>query len=130
MVFSRRCEFISDIQALLSRPVSVPDTAVDTESNLSSKVLRRNLYRLGFPPNKFEKYEGDLDELAYRRHNIAHGVNDDPIRRDLYVRLERNAVGFMEELVFSIIDSTEQSSFLKKLIPAAQGALASNGLNP
>jgi hypothetical protein len=117
-VFCRQCEFISDIEALLSRPVNVPDSAVDTESNLNSKVLRRNLYRLGFPANKFEAYESDLDELVYRRHSIAHGIDFDPVRRDLYLRLEKNAFGFMDDLSLSIIDATEQSAFLKKTVPA------------
>lgn len=112
-IFSRRCEFMAEIQNLLSRPINIPDDAVDTESNLTSKVLRRNLFRIGFPPNKFALYDNDLDELVYRRHNIAHGVDLTPVRKDLYERLQRMAFNFMDELTLAIVTAVEKSEYLR-----------------
>jgi hypothetical protein len=118
-IFSRQCEFVAEVGSLMNRAVSVPDGAVDTESNLDSKVLRRNLFRLGFPVGRFASYEEDLDELVYRRHSIAHGDDFNPVRRDLYERLQRAAFHFMDELTLSIVESVESSEYLRKPVPAA-----------
>jgi hypothetical protein len=117
--FGRRRDFIAAMQRLMARPVIVPDDAVDTESNLNSKVLRRNLYRLGFSVQTFAQYDGDLDELVYRRHSIAHGIDLNPIRKDLYEKLERVAFQFMDELVLSIVDSIETSGYLRASVVTA-----------
>lgn len=118
-IFSRQCEFIGQVENFLSRPVNVPDEAVDTESNLSSKVLRRNLFRLGFAPDRFASYESELDELVYRRHSIAHGIDLDPVRKDQYEKLQKGAFQFMDELTLSIIAAIESSEYLRKAAPAA-----------
>jgi hypothetical protein len=117
--FSRQCEFIAEVDGLLSSAVTVPDEAVDTETNLNSKVLRRNLYKLGLPVEKFESYEDDLNELVYRRHSIAHGVDDNPIKKDLYDKLQRSAFNFMDELILEIIAAIESTSFMRKTPSAA-----------
>jgi hypothetical protein len=118
-VFCRQREFMGGIDELLSRPLSIPDGAVDTESNLNSRVLRRNLFRLGFSPDKFSSYESDLDELVYRRHSIAHGIDIGPVRRDVYERLYRAALQFMDELALGIVDAIQTSGYLRKTAPAA-----------
>src|SRR5579863_880341 len=91
----------------------------DTESNLSSKVLRRNRYRLGFPVDKFASYETALDELVHRRHEIAHGFDLNPVARALYEKLQRAAFGFMEDLPLSIVAAVEASEYLRRPMPAA-----------
>lgn len=118
-VFCRQRDFIRQIDQLLAAPLKLADGAVDTESNLNSKVLRRNLFRLGFPADKFSSYENDLDELVYRRHDIAHGLNFDTVRKQLYERLQRSAFSFMDELTLAIVDSVENSRYLRNAAPAA-----------
>jgi hypothetical protein len=113
-VFARRCQFISELDNLLGRPLMVPDDAVDTESNLNSKVLRRNLFRLGFPVDLLASYEDDLNELVYRRHNIAHGIDLSPVRKDIYEKLRKAAFEFMDELTLSIVGAVENFGYLKK----------------
>lgn len=39
--------FVKHHDEILNRPIDIPDSAVDTEHNLKSKVLKQNLYRLG-----------------------------------------------------------------------------------
>jgi HEPN superfamily RiboL-PSP-like protein len=116
--FSRQCEFIGDVKNFLNRPVNVPDEAVDTESNLNSKVLRRNLFRLGFAPDLLTSYDDDLNELVYRRHGIAHGIDIDPVGKDIYDRLKRAAFQLMDELTLLIVQAVEASEFLRKGAPA------------
>ena len=82
-------------------------------SNLDSKVLRRNLFKLGFPQDRFKSYERNLNELVYRRHGIAHGVDINIIPKGAYDRLEKAAFDFMEELTLLIVDALETSQYLK-----------------
>lgn len=112
--FCRRREFVAGLDGLLSRTVLVPADAVDTESNLSSRVLRRNLYKLGLPAEAFEGYEPDLDELVHRRNNIAHGVQVNPVAADLYDRLRRSTFGFMDELALLVVGAIEKGSYLRQ----------------
>lgn len=112
-VFSRQRDFIAKVDSLLRRQVNVPDEAVDTESNLNSKVLRRNLFRLGFPLDRFADYESNLNELVYRRHGIAHGVDINAIPKGAYEKLQKAAFNFMDELTLSIVDAIETSQYLR-----------------
>jgi HEPN superfamily RiboL-PSP-like protein len=45
------------------------------ESNLKPVVLRKILFRLGFPPETFASHEGTIHRLVNRRNNIAHGLS-------------------------------------------------------
>jgi hypothetical protein len=98
---------------LLKRPLSLSDEAIDTENNLNSKVLRRNLYRLGLDAGKLSDYEEDLDELAGRRHRIAHGIDLDPIRNDVYEKLRTSAFHFMDGLILAIVGAFENNEYLR-----------------
>lgn len=73
---------------LLSQPLIIEDTAVDTESNLWYVVLQKNLYRLGLPTDMFEEYRSDIDNLVNRRNTIAHGSRTDGVADTEYVRWE------------------------------------------
>jgi hypothetical protein len=79
-IFARQREFIAELPRFLSRTLEVPDTAVNTEDNLSSRVVKRNLYRLGFPEDLLSGYHAALDELVKRRNNIAHGADSDSVK--------------------------------------------------
>lgn len=51
----RRVNLLESSSNLLSQPLIIEDTAVDTESNLWYVVLQKNLYRLGLPTDMFEE---------------------------------------------------------------------------
>lgn len=113
-IFCRRRDFVAEMDDLLDRTVYVPVEAVDTESNLSSKVLRRNLFKLGLSLGAFADYESDLDELVHRRNNIAHGVDAGMVASRVYEKLQRSAFGFMDVLTLSIVGAIEAGSYLRK----------------
>jgi hypothetical protein len=117
-VFCRRRDFIAELENLLNRQAQLPEEVVDTESNLSSKVLRRNLFRLGFPVDMFLNYEENLNVLAYRRHNIAHGVDPSPVASGLYEKLQKAAFQFMDELTLNIVAAIETSRYLRNATEA------------
>jgi hypothetical protein len=115
LVFTRRCEFVRELESMMDVPLSVPDAAVNTESNLKGSVLRANLARLGFAVDLLEKHEGDLDELANRRHNIAHGIDESIVRATDYERMQRAVFEAMDLIVLSIVDALERESYLRPI---------------
>lgn len=116
-IFARQREFITEIPRLLARPLMVPDTAVNTEDNLSSQVIRRNLYRLGFSEDLLSDYHAPLDELVNRRNNIAHGADSDPVKETDYERLRKAVFHTMDELTLSIVSAIENSQFARPAAP-------------
>ncbi|MEO1060561.1 MAG: MAE_28990/MAE_18760 family HEPN-like nuclease [Actinomycetota bacterium] len=73
----RETHFVLRLRSLDTEPIELDiDRVVSLESNLSSDVLKRILYRVGISPT-------DLDRTLYRslefvrrtRHDVAHGVH-------------------------------------------------------
>ena len=118
-VLARQREFIATLPQLLARPLNVPDTAVNTEDNLSSQVVKRNLYRLGFPETLLSEYHGELDELVKHRNNIAHGADGDPVKEADHERLRKAVFQAMDEMTLSVVAAVENTQFLKPAAPAA-----------
>jgi hypothetical protein len=112
-IFARQREFITELPGLLARTLLVPDTAVNTEDNLTSHVIRRNLYRLGFPEHVLSEYHAEFDELVNRRNNIAHGADADPVKESDYERLRKAVFQAMDELALTIVEAFENASFRK-----------------
>lgn len=117
-IFCRRRDLIVELENLLNRRAQLEDDVVDTESNLNSKVLRRNLFRLGFPVDMLLDYEEDLNTLANRRHNIAHGVDPSPVKSRVYEELQKAAFQFMDELTLNIVGAIETSRYLRTAVSA------------
>ncbi len=70
---AREQRFIEDFDKITATVVEIPDHVVDTESNLKSAVLKRNLYRLGLDYPAVEPHSGTLNRLLGVRNAIAHG---------------------------------------------------------
>jgi hypothetical protein len=70
-LLARERSFIENFGRITSQRVEIPDHAVDTKSNLSSIVLKRNLYGLQYPI--VAKHGGTIDRLLGVRNAIAHG---------------------------------------------------------
>jgi hypothetical protein len=111
-VAARRRDFFSEYEAMMRRPLELPEETVNTESNLSSKVLRRNLFRLGFPEKSMNEYETALDELVNRRNSIAHGDDDSVVKATDYGRLQKAVFGAMDFLALMIVDALDQARYL------------------
>jgi RiboL-PSP-HEPN len=71
-------------------------TAIDTESNLSSKVFREIVWCLGIDYGPFEPSEKILDSrLLGKRNHIAHGEELD-VDTNEYLELHERVMGLME----------------------------------
>jgi hypothetical protein len=111
-IVARRRDFIAEYENILRRRILLPDSTVNTESNLGSTVMRRNLFRLGFSEDRMAEYDQSLDELVNRRNNIAHGSDDSIVKATDYDRLQKSVFRAMDELALVIVDAIDQSSYL------------------
>jgi len=113
LMFARHRDFLVEFASLSARPICVPENVVNTEDNLGSEVLRRNLFRLGFPVDLLEAYEVALEELRNRRNGIAHGSDDSTVRDKSFEPLRKAVFDTMDDLTLAIVVAVERRHFLR-----------------
>lgn len=95
------------------------DSAIDTESNLSSAVFHNILRSVGLDPSNYETKAHLIDEsLLKRRNNIAHGAYLDVAAAD-WRQLADEIITMLRQLKTEIENAVALSSFK---IPAPQQA--------
>lgn len=109
----RRINLLESSTNLLSQPLVIEETAVDTESNLWYIVLQKNLYRLGLPTDMFQEHKGKIDGLVNRRNHIAHGSQHDGIEEKEYQKWEECIKDIMESIVRKIYFYANNEKYLK-----------------
>lgn len=112
--FGRERNFLESLDAFWSKSCAVPDSVVDTESNLSDIVLRKNLFRLGFPAEIFAAHDGSIQHLLRRRNNIAHGADKAGLEEKKYLELEAAVSRIANALIILITDYLREKLYLKK----------------
>lgn len=115
--YARRKEFVERIDELLSRPVSLPEDLVDTESNLTPTILRRMLFMVGLDHGKLDHYEAAVSELVARRNSIAHGASRKGIVKSDYERLEAAVFAGMKEMVNTLESALNAKEYLRPVPP-------------
>jgi hypothetical protein len=96
--FAREREFVEQSVVVLSSPLAIPDAVINTENNLWPIVLKKNLFRLGLPHERFEHLDKPLKMLVNTRNEIGHGASRTPIQWALYEKLRDSALEIMKEL--------------------------------
>jgi hypothetical protein len=120
--FARQSEFAGRIEEAFERIIDIPiDDVVDTESNLTPVVVRKNLFRLGFTHEEFKEEESTINELLRRRNDIAHGSARTGVPVASYTNLESAVVGVMKRVVVVVFDYLNGRKFARP----AGGVLAS-----
>ena len=113
--FARQVEFLEALDELHEKLVTLPvDEVVDMESNLKPIVLRKVLYRLGFPPDYFAADEGALHRLLGRRNNIAHGAQRGGIEQEELDTLEAATIRIQSRVMIELTTALVDRQFLKK----------------
>ena len=111
--YCRHVDFISELDRFMNRRIYIPDKLIDTESNLKREVLRKLLYRLGFPYDIFVNHEGKIECLLNIRNEIAHGrYSIKGIEQDQYESLEKAIYEVMTGLIKILMNSLESQSYL------------------
>lgn len=119
-LFAREREFIERTSDFLGRKVFIPDKVVDTESNLKPIVLRKNLYKLGLPHNRFSSIEPDIDMLLNLRNNIAHGATKDGIPERRYEQLRESAFRIMKTISIELTEAVSEKWY-QKITSSSEG---------
>jgi len=112
--FARHREFIEQSARFEDRLVNIPETLVDTESNLKPTVLRKNLYRLGFPHEQLRHVEGDINKLLNYRNKIAHGASTAGIEYQEYLDLRDAAFRIMDEVKRMVLEAIQNRHYLRQ----------------
>lgn len=112
--FARQVDLVIELNDLWNCKVEIPESIVDVESNLKPMVLRKLLYRLGFPYNIFQKHEGLINHLINLRNSIAHGVYKSGLDDKEYNDIEKSIFDMMSELKKIIIEALTSRLYLKR----------------
>lgn len=112
-IFDREREFVQRSADLMRRTVEIPDSVVDTESNLTPTVLSKNLFRLGFRHDAFERWHGDINKLLEFRNKIAHGEMRSGVNQKAYSDLRGSVDRVMTGITVVVIRSLENGDYLR-----------------
>jgi hypothetical protein len=111
--FCRQVNFISGLNNFLSTEAKIPEEVIDTESNLKREVMRKILFRLGFPYDAFKKHEDQIKDLLQVRNQIAHGTLVSGIEEDVYQKFEGSAYKIMSELMNLLMEALINKVYLR-----------------
>lgn len=115
-LFAREREFVAQLAKFDARVVRLPDSVVNTESNLWPIVLRKNLFRLGLDLATFERVEGDISRLLNTRNTISHGQTRAGLTEPVYDALRNAAYQIMQEITVSVTEAVDRQLYRR---PAA-----------
>lgn len=110
--YSRRCEFVDKFYNFLDEIARIPDTIVDTESNLKPEVLNKILFQLGLPIDRFKDFKGDIHKLLQYRNKIAHGSSTDGINSFPYDDILNSIIVIIDQIKTLIRDSLCNNKYL------------------
>ena len=117
--FAREREFVERTEDVERRSVLIPDHVVDTESNLTPVVLRKNLFRLGLLHDQFDLYEGEINKLLAIRNGISHGSLKDGVEEKIYLQLRTATFSIMSDLSAGVMRALTESAFLRNASPSS-----------
>jgi hypothetical protein len=112
--FARQREFIKQSASFENRPVNIPETVVDMESNLKPFVIRKNLYRLGFSHDQFRHVEDNIERLLNYRNKIAHGESTSGINSADYLALRDSSFEIMNEVKRLVLEALQNRNYLRQ----------------
>ncbi|QLA18637.1 MAE_28990/MAE_18760 family HEPN-like nuclease [Desulfolutivibrio sulfoxidireducens] len=111
-LFARNKEFVENYQELCTGLISIPENAIDLESNINPSVLRKALFQLGFPYDAFVEFEGKIDYLLQIRNKIAHGQERSGISSKRYFDLRDSIFKIMDEITLFVTKSLKNKNYL------------------
>ncbi len=111
--FARDREFLERSSEWDSTPVRIPESVIDTESNLKPIVLKKNLYRLGLPHDRFSCVDGEIHRLLNTRNKIAHGETKSGVDYGEYEALRTAVFFIMDEVTLEVTRALREKAFLR-----------------
>ena len=111
--FARDREFLERSTEWDTKPLQIPDSVIDTESNLKPIVLKKNLYRLGLPHDRFSSIDGEIHRLLNTRNKIAHGETKSGVDYAEYESLRTAVFFIMDEVMIEVTRALKDKLFLR-----------------
>ena len=111
--FAREREFVERVTEVNNHKVEIPDYVVDTESNLTPIVMRKNLYRLGLPHDQFDGHASDINKLLGIRNGISHGSLKDGIDAKTYEDLRTATSSIMTNLSVGVMKALGDAAYMR-----------------
>jgi hypothetical protein len=118
--FAREVHFLAEMDSVFENSLLINDDAIDTESNLTPAVLRKNLFRLGLSMDFVGEIDADLNRLVGIRNEIAHG--DSKMKRGVtvgdYGKFADACKKAMDNVDSQVRDAYRSSRYLKGSLAA------------
>ena len=109
----RRVELLEKLDGYKERILIIDDKIINTESNLRSEILQKNLYRIGLPTDLFESHHKSIDALVNRRNEIAHGKSTSGVGEREYKKWSTEVNRIMNETTRALYDCVIGQKYLK-----------------
>ena len=113
--YARDLEFIEHAREIMRSVMRIPDSTVDTESNLKPVVLKKNLFRLGLEIDTLNDHEGTIGKLLGLRNNIAHGASKNGIALEEYEKLRDSAFKVMSAVLHVVYDAFIGKAYIRQV---------------
>lgn len=111
---ARQQTFVREYEGSIgAQIIRIPDKSVNTESNLSSIVLKRNLFALGLPFSEVDEFATSIDALMHIRNAIAHGDRLQDPRPELLVRQLGAVSSVMTKVQTMVYEALDQRTYLR-----------------
>ncbi|WP_265098525.1 MAE_28990/MAE_18760 family HEPN-like nuclease [Burkholderia cepacia] len=118
--FAREVHFLTEMDDVFGKLLVINDDAIDTESNLTPAVLRKNLFRLGLSMDFVDGIDADLNRLVGIRNEITHG--DSKMKRgvtvDDYGKFSGACKKAMDNVDSQVRDAYRSNRYLKSSLAA------------
>lgn len=110
---ARDIEFIERARAVMRVKVEIPDSAVDTESNLKPIVLKKNLFRLGLDIDRLDSHSQFIEKLLGMRNKISHGASRTGVTPPQYGEVKDAAFRVMDGVMHAVYQSFLDKKYLR-----------------
>lgn len=111
--FARSVHFLEQLDDKLALKVKIPDSIIDTESNLKPKVISKLLYSIGLDHTLFESEYPAINRLLNKRNKIGHGESRSGIEEVEFNSLYTISLNILNEIKSKIMDSLSSQKYLK-----------------
>lgn len=116
----RRVEFLENFEQIMTTPVNLETgIIVDTESNLTKKVLLKILFRIGFDNQIFEPKLGIIEKLIEYRNHIAHGNRKNGWTYEEYNNVKNEIEELIRHIRSNVIRHFSTQAFKKSTLDNA-----------
>lgn len=109
----RRREFLSDYATSLEKSTSLKQDFIYSRSNLSSKELKKILYKLELDVSVINSHADDISNLVKKRNSYVHGELHRYPEENETKELKHAAIQTMKTIKKSICSAFDRKDFLK-----------------